>query len=130
MERVWAFGPHRCGPNLLVNNVPLYRNSRPSIWEPLFDEFAAVSICTPAATREFDASVVNGFDLACTNGPLCGEPLVGVCFVVDEWRCLEEAEQTSIASCGDGQQPTPESLAAATASNETITCESGASRAL
>ena len=130
-ERVWAFGPHRCGPNLLVNNVPLYRDSRPSIWESLSDASAAVLICTPAATREFDASVVNGFDLACNSVPLCGEPpLVGVCFLVDEWRCFEEAEQTSIVSCGDGQQPTPESLATVTESNETIPCESGACRAL
>ena len=130
VDRVWAFGPHRCGPNLLVNNVPLYRDSRPSVWAPLSDASSAVSTsCTPAATREFDASIVNGFDLACTSGPLCGEPLVGVCFVVDEWRCLE-AEQTSIAAPGDGQQPTPDSLATATPSLETTTSESGASRPL
>ena len=42
VERVWAFGPHRCGPNLLVNNAPLYLDSRPSIWEPLSEASAAV----------------------------------------------------------------------------------------
>lgn len=114
VDRIWAFGPHRCGPNMLVNNVPLYRDARPSIWALISDSDASTAVSssspTPAAVREFDASIVNGFDLACASGPLCGEPLVGVCFVVDEWRSLEVKPQQTAPPPGDVQQQSPESV--------------------
>lgn len=33
--------------------------------------------------REYDNSVINGFQLATSAGPLCEEPLMGVCFVIE-----------------------------------------------
>lgn len=35
--------------------------------------------------RDFDHSVVNGFQLRCNQGPLCEEPLRGVTFLVERW---------------------------------------------
>lgn len=35
--------------------------------------------------REFDNSIVSGFQLATLSGPMCEEPLMGVCFSVERW---------------------------------------------
>lgn len=78
VERIWAFGPRRCGPNVLLNNVEGYR--RPSMWLCLEKEKM-----DPAAFRDFDNSVVSGFQLATLAGPMCEEPLMGVCFSVETW---------------------------------------------
>ena len=34
--------------------------------------------------REYDNSIINGFQLATSAGPLCEEPLMGVCFVIED----------------------------------------------
>ncbi|XP_070684565.1 elongation factor-like GTPase 1 [Pempheris klunzingeri] len=84
VERIWAFGPRRYGPNILLNNVEGYQ--RPSVWQCLdrrdkADETGAQS----TAIRDFDNSVVSGFQLATLSGPMCEEPLMGVCFSVERW---------------------------------------------
>lgn len=35
--------------------------------------------------REFDNSIISGFQLAALSGPMCEEPLMGVCFSVERW---------------------------------------------
>lgn len=35
--------------------------------------------------REFDNSIISGFQLATLSGPMCEEPLMGVCFSVERW---------------------------------------------
>ena len=35
--------------------------------------------------REHDTSIVNGFQLATLSGPLCEEPMHGVCMVLQQW---------------------------------------------
>lgn len=35
--------------------------------------------------RDFDNSIVSGFQLATLSGPMCEEPLMGVCFSVERW---------------------------------------------
>ena len=35
---------------------------------------------------ENDNSVVNGFQLATISGPMCEEPMMGVCFIVEDWQ--------------------------------------------
>lgn len=32
---------------------------------------------------DLDNSITNGFQLACSSGPLCEEPMMGVCFIVE-----------------------------------------------
>lgn len=41
--------------------------------------------------REFDNSVVSGFQLATLSGPMCEEPLMGVCFSVERWDAQTSA---------------------------------------
>ncbi|XP_059490182.1 elongation factor-like GTPase 1 isoform X3 [Neocloeon triangulifer] len=72
VDRIWTFGPRRCGPNILLNRIEGHPGS---IW-----------------TEEGPngGSFVNGFQLATLAGPLCEEPMMGICFVVQEF--IEEGE--------------------------------------
>lgn len=79
VDQIWAFGPRRTGPNILLNRLPDY--CRPSVWDSI----------QPADTprdrlRNFDNSIVSGFQMATLAGPLCEEPLRGVAFLVQEWN--------------------------------------------
>ena len=80
VSQVWSCGPHRCGSNVLLNRIPGY--SRPSIWWRLDGDDAA-ELCS---IRNFDSSVVNGFQLATVSGPICEEPMQGVCFIMEKWE--------------------------------------------
>ncbi|KAJ8895349.1 hypothetical protein PR048_000681 [Dryococelus australis] len=87
LDQMWSVGPRRCGPNILLNRVARYK--RPPMWEPV----QAVE----SALFQYDSNFVNGFQLATLAGPLCEEPMMGVCFVVEGWTVLElevdEAQQ-------------------------------------
>ena len=77
-DKIWCFGPRRCGPNVLLNNVPGY--CRPCVWQAI--ETKEKTVCKLA---ELDNSMVTGFQVATLAGPLCEEPMHGVCFVVEDW---------------------------------------------
>uniref|UniRef100_A0A669EK95 Elongation factor-like 1 n=1 Tax=Oreochromis niloticus TaxID=8128 RepID=A0A669EK95_ORENI len=80
VERIWAFGPRRYGPNILLNSVEGYQ--RPSVWQCLSRGDKASEA---TALRDFDNSIISGFQLAALSGPMCEEPLMGVCFSVERW---------------------------------------------
>lgn len=80
VERIWAFGPRRYGPNILLNSVEGYQ--RPSVWQILNVE---KDKSEGATMRDFDNSISSGFQLATLSGPMCEEPLMGVCFSVESW---------------------------------------------
>ncbi|XP_068457676.1 elongation factor-like GTPase 1 [Clinocottus analis] len=84
VERLWAFGPRRVGPNILLNGVEGYQ--RPSVWQCL-----SGAVQPAAATRDLDHSIVSGFQLAALAGPMCEEPLMGVCFSVEKWEVRSSA---------------------------------------
>ncbi|XP_054627881.1 elongation factor-like GTPase 1 [Dunckerocampus dactyliophorus] len=84
VDYIWAFGPRRCGPNILLNNVEGYR--RPSLWQCLCREDKSGEAEAQARiVRELDNSIVSGFQLATLSGPMCEEPLMGVCFSIERW---------------------------------------------
>lgn len=70
----------RYGPNILLNSVEGYQ--RPSVWQCLHQGDKAAEA---AVLRDFDNSIVSGFQLAALSGPMCEEPLMGVCFSVERW---------------------------------------------
>ncbi|XP_053733471.1 elongation factor-like GTPase 1 [Synchiropus splendidus] len=85
VDRIWAFGPRRCGPNILVNNVGSYK--RPSVWQCLCrDEKPETS-----GLREFDNSITSGFQLATLSGPMCEEPMMGVCLSLEKWDVVHSS---------------------------------------
>ncbi|KAH9819578.1 hypothetical protein DFH28DRAFT_924919 [Melampsora americana] len=96
VENIWAFGPRRTGPNVLLDQLPrsnrskaLRANEQP---EPLSgsrslpvssdidskDESNSASI----NLREFDESIETAFQLTTLKGPLCAEPLSGMSFSI------------------------------------------------
>uniref|UniRef100_H2YCF6 Ribosome assembly protein 1 n=1 Tax=Ciona savignyi TaxID=51511 RepID=H2YCF6_CIOSA len=77
VDRIWSFGPRGNGPNILLNNEDDY--NRPSIWTCAY-------VDDDLQSKECDQSIVSGFQLATLSGPLCEEPMHGVCFVVEEWK--------------------------------------------
>ncbi|XP_060064099.1 elongation factor-like GTPase 1 [Ylistrum balloti] len=78
VEKIWAFGPKRVGPNVLLNQVEGY--DRPSVWDIQSSE---------GLFRDFDSSIVGGFQMATLAGPLCEEPVRGVCFVIEKWEYID-----------------------------------------
>ncbi|XP_075966032.1 elongation factor-like GTPase 1 isoform X3 [Anarhichas minor] len=90
VEHVWAFGPRRYGPNILLNSVEGYQ--RPSVWQCLDRGVKAGEAGAQAAViRDLDNSIVSGFQLATLSGPMCEEPLMGVCFSVEKWDIQSSA---------------------------------------
>lgn len=86
VNRIWSFGPRRCGPNILLNSMEGYQ--RPSVWQCLEadrHQSTSATASPAAALRDYDNSIVSGFQLATLSGPMCEEPLMGVCFVVERW---------------------------------------------
>ncbi|XP_030621732.1 elongation factor-like GTPase 1 isoform X2 [Chanos chanos] len=83
VNRIWSFGPKRCGPNVLLNSVEGYQ--RPSVWQCLQCEREKEK-GRGTTLRDFDNSIVSGFQLATLAGPMCEEPLMGVCFSVEKWE--------------------------------------------
>ena len=76
LGRIWGFGPKSTGTNVLLCGLLEYK--RGSVWRGV------------EGGREgpegYDHSVVYGFQLACQAGPLCEEPLRGVCFILRGWK--------------------------------------------
>lgn len=86
VNQIWAFGPKKCGPNILLNRIPNYQQK--SVW--LTSPVVKVS---DNPLSNYDSSFVSGFQLATFAGPLCEEPMMGVCFIVEEWTI--DAKMTS-----------------------------------
>ncbi|XP_048583443.1 elongation factor-like GTPase 1 isoform X2 [Nematostella vectensis] len=75
-DHIWAFGPRGTGPNILLNRDPDY--PRPSIWQCLDENGYKAGEYKP-----YDSSIVSGFQMTTLSGPLCAEPLMGVCFSIE-----------------------------------------------
>lgn len=84
VDRIWSLGPRHCGPNILLN---LTDYEHPSFWCTTASNPVDKSedITKTDARRDYNSSFVNGFQLTTSAGPLCEEPMQGVCFMVLEW---------------------------------------------
>ena len=85
VDRIWSFS--RNSTSILLNGVEDYE--RPSLWPALDGLGGGVG-----SLREYDSAVVGGFQLATQNGPLCEEPMMGVCFVVEKWLVNDSSQHT------------------------------------
>jgi len=102
-KNLWALGPGHYGPNLLINDVKEYNSS--TIFRSVHDRYLLNKPAQPvpssltkeerkqdktgakAYAREllrfchrFNNRIIAGFQQASKEGPLCNEPLYGVCF--------------------------------------------------
>ncbi|AEY97713.1 FAFR031Cp [Eremothecium gossypii FDAG1] len=80
VEQTCAFGPKRCGPNILFSNNGLLS----TYGEPEDGSFI------------YGESVINGFQLAMSGGPLAGEPVQGMAVILEDAGELTEAECEAI----------------------------------
>ncbi|XP_025774487.1 elongation factor-like GTPase 1 [Puma concolor] len=86
VDQIWSFGPRKCGPNILVNRSEDFQNS---VWTG-----SGVKASKEASRyRDLGNSIVSGFQLATLSGPMCEEPLMGVCFILEKWDLSKCEEQ-------------------------------------
>ncbi|KAG9436407.1 elongation factor-like GTPase 1 [Apis mellifera carnica] len=81
LDKIWSFGPRNCGLNILLNETD-YKQRK--FWE-------GHSKSTDSRAP-YESGMVNGFQLATLAGPLCEEPMMGVCFVVKKWEIYQDSQ--------------------------------------
>ena len=84
-EDIWSMGPKKLATCMLVNKSQ-YKHL--NFW------------ATEATDGQYDRAIINGFQTAVQSGPLCQEPMHGVCFVMQEFsvdETLIEKNDSSIA---------------------------------
>ncbi|XP_011690234.1 PREDICTED: elongation factor Tu GTP-binding domain-containing protein 1 [Wasmannia auropunctata] len=84
LDKIWSFGPRKCGSNILLNETD-YRQKK--FWEQQNTNGDSRAV--------YDNSIVNGFQLATLAGPLCEEPMMGVCFVLKKWEIFDMSQSDS-----------------------------------
>ncbi len=117
--RIMCFGPRDIGPNALVNNTNDVRTH--SIVEAgkrkdeqqtenntttLLDS-ASIGINQNTNQSLFEGiqnSVKSGFQLATAAGPMCREPMYGVCFMLEKVIFNEEKEEEGEEGEGEGEE--------------------------
>jgi len=87
VDEIWSFGPHKCGPNLLLNRIPnsIYKQRGSSIWTIALTNQMKTDTISVFTKDDYDVSIINGFQLATAKGSLCEEPLMGVAFIIERW---------------------------------------------
>lgn len=100
---------------------------RPSVWQCLVKGERPGKA---TVVRDFDNSIVSGFQLATLSGPMCEEPLMGVCFSVEQWDIQSSSEpqhqdsveedSASHEASGEGR-PTAEGTTETSAQAEGVT---------
>jgi ribosome assembly protein 1 len=85
VERIMSFGPRRAPLNLLVYRAEGLRLPVAMQLALLEPELAEERRREAGGTlRMLENSVVSGFHVGATSGPLCGEPMMGVALVVEK----------------------------------------------
>lgn len=91
IDRIWSIGPKKCGNNILLNLTDF---DHKAFW-PVHGEGELQK--DAHGRNDFENSFVNGFQLSSLSGPLCEEPMHGVCFIVEEWT-LSDADTSGVMS--------------------------------
>ena len=102
VDRIWSFGPKRSGPNLLINWVESY--DRLSVWSVLDENKPDSSGVCPREVWTNDSSIIAGFQMATQAGPLCEEPMHGVCFIIEQWKDFHpKSSHSSLSNDADSK---------------------------
>lgn len=84
-DQIWSMGPKKLSTCMLLNR---------SNYEHL--NFWSSEI----AAGPYDRSIINGFQAAVQAGPLCHEPMHGVCFVMQEFTVEAACEKNDVSISG------------------------------
>ncbi|RXK40834.1 ribosome assembly protein 1 [Tremella mesenterica] len=93
-DRIWSFGPKRIGANILLDPPGKPTTSRLRSREnhtEAVNEDSEVR-AEMRLLRDFEGSVETGFQMASFAGPLCGEPVVGMAWVVESVEYNRDTE--------------------------------------
>lgn len=93
LDDIWSFGPRKCGTNILLNRSDFVHQN---VWNVNAANVKTGTEQTDDVRANLEYPFVNGFQLATLTGPLCEEPMHGVCFVIEEWR-LSGMEDTNVS---------------------------------
>ncbi|XP_021715630.1 elongation factor-like GTPase 1 isoform X1 [Chenopodium quinoa] len=101
LERIWALGPGQVGPNLLITPDSIGKSTEDAIVVPGFshvseklgfvddtrnsDSAVEANSALYAEAASLASSVVSGFQIATSAGPLCDEPMWGLAFLVEAY---------------------------------------------
>ncbi|XP_045680995.1 elongation factor-like GTPase 1 [Phyllostomus hastatus] len=121
VDQIWSFGPRKCGPNILVNRSEDFQSS---VWTGPATKASGEA----SRYRDVGNSIVSGFQLATLSGPMCEEPLMGVCFVLEKWDLSKLEEQGASDKQGqDLVKEGPEEGAARSGGDESLALRDGPS---
>nr|KAJ3423316.1 Cytoplasmic GTPase/eEF2-like protein (ribosomal biogenesis) [Polyrhizophydium stewartii] len=93
LSQIVAFGPKGIGANILTCTAPGYEMNgwatsvgKKERRRQATEEETPVADSAKAQQRagDYETSIVSGFQMATAAGPLCAEPMSGVCFVVED----------------------------------------------
>ena len=127
-DRIWSFGPKRVGPCILLDppgktNVlrlkaretrvaqaqeegqtadEALRATDDAVAQQLLEGVAPEDSDRRAEVRllrDFESSVETGFQLASFQGPLCGEPVVGMAWVIENIELNKEEAESESGKC-------------------------------
>ncbi|KAF9925090.1 Cytoplasmic GTPase/eEF2-like protein (ribosomal biogenesis) [Linnemannia zychae] len=87
---ILAFGPRRVGPNLLINQLG-YEFSRNRTSNNNAEQDGDTGGIT---VQDMAESIQTGFQIATNGGPLCGEPMLGMAFFLQEIEILDISQES------------------------------------
>lgn len=82
IDRIAAFGPHRTGPNLLIDATK--DGCLPRAFEMEKNDEKKPEVNEKLAGRHLSDKVTYGFQLATAQGPLCREPVQGIAVFLED----------------------------------------------
>lgn len=96
IDRIWAFGPKKSGSNVLLNLTDFQHQN---VWNnfKLVEKPTASGDSKREIRTDLENSFLSGYQLATLAGPLCEEPMHGVCLIVEEWK-IEEEDESAIST--------------------------------
>lgn len=86
VDRIWSFGPKYFGQNILLSDKSV--GVQYSQWNRIYDQ-DKVRADDQDDLHSYIDSFISGFQLATQSGPLCEEPMMGVCFTILEWTHID-----------------------------------------
>ncbi|KAF9961421.1 Cytoplasmic GTPase/eEF2-like protein (ribosomal biogenesis) [Mortierella alpina] len=96
-KEILAFGPRRVGPNLLINNLGIdFSRNRGGSNASKTDD--ADTKENTISVQDMAESIHTGFQIATNGGPLCGEPMLGMAFFLQEIEILEGESEAGVSS--------------------------------
>lgn len=118
LDRLWDFGPKRCGCNILFNGIPGFTRkgyvainfrwrsvgTYDQLKEPELTDVQAILKETDnepldyqaITVRHIQGSINSGFQLATQSGPLCNEPMMGISFTVENVEFFVDKDTDSL----------------------------------